>query len=67
MESIALADQDPFDAVGHDPDFSGWFDAVLSSAGVLLRAGAFVVLAAYTFTTNFRGPGMVSGLPGAPH
>ncbi|WP_174279173.1 DUF2306 domain-containing protein [Sphingomonas bacterium] len=81
--------------VGHESDFSGWFDAVmafffylpnlavaecfirgrrsapgsalnLSAAAVLLAASLFVMVATWTFTVNFWGPGMISGIGGTP-
>ena len=38
----------------------------LASAAVLFAASLFVVLATFTFTVDSWGPGMVSGLTGAP-
>jgi hypothetical protein len=38
----------------------------LAATGVLLGASAFVALATWFFTVKFWGPGMVSGLTGAP-
>lgn len=40
--------------------------ANLGAAAVLLAASAFVVLATWTFTTDYWGPGMISGFTGAP-
>ena len=38
----------------------------VAATGTLLAASIFVLLAAWTFTADFWGPGMVSGLTGAP-
>jgi len=37
----------------------------MGAIGILLAASVFVVLATWTFTVSFWGPGMVSGLTGA--
>jgi len=38
----------------------------IGAAALMLAASAFVILATWVFTTDFWGPGMVSGLTGAP-
>jgi len=38
----------------------------IAAAGAMLAASVFVILATWTFTTDFWGPGMVTGLTGAP-
>ncbi|WP_294390899.1 DUF2306 domain-containing protein [uncultured Sphingomonas sp.] len=81
--------------IGHDPDFSGWFDAAMAfffylpnlavaeffirakrstsnsatnwaAAVILLLAAMFVMVATWSFTVDYWGPGMVSGFSGAP-
>jgi len=38
----------------------------IGAAAVMLAASAFVILATWVFTTDYWGPGMVSGMTGAP-
>ena len=38
----------------------------LAATGTLIAASLFVMLATWSFTVDFWGPGMVSGLTGAP-
>jgi len=38
----------------------------IGAAAVLLAASAFVILATWVFTTDYWGPGMISGVTGSP-